>query len=135
MPRINKNQLQISDASHYDAVSEYAGNVIGRRIVALRKKHRMSESDLCRELSLHGINISRAALWKWENGVAALGAYQFVAISIIFGIDSISLFTSTPHESQLNEQGLSKVEEYRSDLIASGLYAPELPSAKEPLPD
>ena len=124
MARKNKPQIMYLNSTLYNAPSEFANNVIGERIATLRKQRKMSQADLCDSLSLHGIDISRAALWKWEKGTVTPSAYHLVAISKIFGFDSISLFTSTPLSSELNEIGLRKLEDYKSDLIASGRYSP-----------
>ena len=67
MARKNKPQIMYLNSTLYNAPSEFANNVIGERIAALRKQRKMSQADLCDSLSLHGIDISRAALWKWEN--------------------------------------------------------------------
>ena len=96
MPRRNKAPIIHFNRPLYNAPSEYANNVIGERIADLRKQRKMSQASLCDELSLHGIDISRTALWKWEKGSATPSAYHLIALAKIFGIDSISLFTSSP---------------------------------------
>jgi len=123
MPRKSKAQIIHLDQSHYNAPSEYANNVIGERIADLRKQRKMSQAALCGELSQHGIDISRTALWKWEKGIAMPSAYQLIAVAKIFGIDSISHFTSTPLVQELDLVGLKKLEDYKEDLIASGRYS------------
>ena len=124
MPRKNKAPIIHLNRSLYNAPSEYANNVIGKRIADLRKQRKMSQASLCDELSLHGIDISRTALWKWEKGSATPSAYHLVALAKIFGIDSISLFTSSPLAPELDPVGLRKLEDYKEDLIASGRYSP-----------
>lgn len=124
MPRKNKAPIIHLNRPLYNAPSEYANNVIGERIADLRKQQKMSQATLCDELSLHGIDISRTALWKWEKGSATPSAYHLVALAKIFGIDSISLFTSSPLAPELDPVGLRKLEDYKEDLIASGRYSP-----------
>ena len=124
MARKAKPQIIYLNPTRYNAPSEFANNVIGGRIVELRNQKGMSQADLCGALSLHGIDISRTALWKWEKGNSTPDAYHLVALSKIFDIDSFSYFTSNPNSSGLNETGLKKLDEYRKDLIASGRYSP-----------
>ena len=123
MARKAKAQIVYLNPSKYNAASECANNVIGGRIVELRGKKGMSQNDLCSALLLHGIDISRTALWKWEKGNSVPDAYHLIALSKVFGVDALSFFTSNPGTPVLNELGMKKVEDYREDLIAAGRYS------------
>ena len=109
----------------YNAREAKENNTIGRRIAALRKKRRMTQTDLIKLLSGYGVDIGQAAVTKWENGMTTPTAYQLIAISFALNAPDIAAefagITPLP-DLELNEPGLKKLDEYRELLIASGKY-------------
>lgn len=114
----------------YDAVQERQGNVLGQKIAELRKTHNMSLPNLAEVLGQAGIDIRGGSINKWENGDSVPNAYQLIALCKAFGIEDISFFTEEGNYADLNKTGLAKLREYRSLLVASGMYTPRKKSGK-----
>lgn len=116
--------ISAAQAQGYNAAEEKENNVIGARISEARKKRGMTLADISATLEGLGVKVSRSAASKWETGETVPSAYQLVALFNALGFeDRISLFMDS-YAPALNDDGLRKVEEYRSDLIASGKYRP-----------
>lgn len=116
--------ISAAQAQGYNAAEEKENNVIGARISEARKKRGMTLADISATLEGLGVKVSRSAASKWETGETVPSAYQLVALFNALGFeDRISLFMDS-YVPALNDDGLRKVEEYRSDLIASGKYRP-----------
>lgn len=130
MSTIEKNSPGMSkvvpinqSASQYDLASEKESNVIGKQIAAARKKRHLSLAGLSKELSNYGLTILRQTIGKWETGESVPNAYHLLALCYALEIeDCLSYFTR--QYGQLNEEGWSKVADYRADLVASGRYKP-----------
>ena len=116
--------ISAAQAQGYNAAEEKENNVIGARISEARKKRGMTLADISATLEGLGVKVSRSAASKWETGETVPSAYQLVALFNALGLeDRISLFMDS-YAPALNDDGLRKVEEYKSDLIASGKYRP-----------
>lgn len=111
----------------YNAPAEREQNIVGLRLLEARKVRDWTLADLCDRLRECGVETTRSSISKWETGATIPNAYQLVALCRVLGIvDEIAYFTAA-RNAELNETGLRKVQEYRSDLIASGNYAPPMP--------
>ena len=109
----------------YDAAVEKEQNIIGTRIAQLRKEKGLSLAALSRLLGEYGLGIQRTGLSRWESGDAVPNAYQLVALSCAFGIEDVDYFTGQQKRpTELNQEGLHKLAEYKADLIATGKYRP-----------
>ena len=113
--------------SPYDAAAARENNIIGQRIADARKRHRLSLPEFSKLLSNYGLTIKNTGLHKWESGVALPNAYQFLAVCQALGINDILDYFSEVSDLQpeLNDEGLKKLAEYKSDLIATGKYRPK----------
>lgn len=126
-----KSQAQISllrtaTTNRYNAAMEKEQNYIGKRIAEARNRNAISLVKFSKLLESYGVNISAAGLNKWELGTATPSAYQLLAISQALELDvDFSYFSSIGKKPELNEDGLQKLADYKSDLIASGRYKPE----------
>ena len=115
-----------SQAGSYDPIQQRAENAIGRRIAELRHEAGMTLAEFCVLLSRYGIDLTPAAINKWEKGVAAPGAYQLLALCSIFHVDDpLEYFSTTSRESSLNEEGRKLLRDFRKAVITSGLYQAE----------
>lgn len=114
----------------YNMKLDREANGIGRRIALARKRKRMTVQKLCDEMLKYGIEITRTAVGKWERGESMPNAYQLLALSFALGIEDCLYWFSGEEKKPpvLNEEGLQKVEDYISDLIASGKYRPTIQS-------
>lgn len=109
----------------YDAESDKAGNIVGRRIAEARKRTGMSLTSFSQCLKKFGLTVGRGGLGKWETGETVPNAYQLIAICAAAGLDGDLHYFTSDYRPELNEIGLRKVEDYKADLIASGKYNPE----------
>lgn len=106
----------------FNAVEAKEQNLIGKKLLATRKSHKMSIDDVCARLEQVGIHIHRTAYNKWELGSTIPNSYQLIAFCSAFGIeDAVTYFGG---KQVLNDEGRQKVASYREDLIASGRYEP-----------
>ena len=111
-------------AKKYDAGKEKEINAIGRKIAEARKKKGFSIATFSEYLKNYGISPSIGAAGKWETGYSVPNAYQFLAICTALDLEDDLPFFMADYVPELNDDGLRKVAEYKSDLIASGKYKP-----------
>lgn len=112
----------------YDVVKEREENVIGSRLQKARMEKDLTLTALSKLLSRHGVTVHRQGISKWENGGSVPNAYQLIAVCHALGIDDgIEYFSGTPRAEELDATGRRKLEEYKSDLIATGRYRPAAP--------
>ena len=122
--------VPFAGSSVYNAGVEHENNIIGQRIMDARKKAGLSRPAFSELLSKFGLSIKGNGILRWENGTVIPNAYQLVAVCHALRIeDGISYFTgfpakaaNRPIEPDLNEDGMKKLDDYKSDLIASGRY-------------
>lgn len=120
--------LETAKTPAYNAVADREINYIGKQIAEARAKNGLSLVAFKKVLEKYGVSVSVAAINKWELGGSAPNAYQLLAISRALGIEEdLSYFMSTA-QSELNDEGLKKLADYRVDLIASGRYRPRKPT-------
>ena len=118
--------IKLFPDSPYDMLEEQKRNAVGRRIAELREEKGLSLAGFAEQLKAMGINLDRTTLGKWETGRSTPNAYQLIAVSKFFGIDTTDFFTSRPAKGTLSPEGMKKVAEYRADLAASGKYRPDV---------
>lgn len=112
---------------NYNASIEQEQNLIGQRIAQARNGAGLSLAKFSKVLESYGVNVSAAAINKWEMGKSIPSAYQLIAVVNALQMDdSISQFMETGSNPELNCEGLKKLAEYRDDLIASGRYKPQV---------
>lgn len=127
-----KSQAQISllhtaATNRYNAAMEKEQNYIGKKIAEARSRSAISLVKFSKLLESYGVKVSAAGLNKWELGTATPSAYQLLAVSQALDLDvDFSYFSSIGKKPELNEDGLRKLADYKSDLIASGRYKPEV---------
>lgn len=110
----------------YNAAMEKEQNYIGKRIAEARNRNAISLVKFSKLLESYGVKVSAAGLNKWELGTATPSAYQLLAVSQALDLDvDFSYFSSNGKIPELNEEGLRKLADYKSDLIASGRYKPK----------
>lgn len=113
--------------NNYNAAEEKMMNYIGGIIADGRNKKSLSLAKLSVLLQEFGVHTSPAAISKWEMGGSTPNPYQLIALAQALEMDcDLSFFMSNGPRPELNEEGLRKLEEYKSDLIASGRYKPEV---------
>lgn len=116
--------LHTSHVDLYNAATEQENNIVGQHIAKARNQAGISLAKFSTLLESYGVNVSAAAISKWELGKAVPSAYQLLAVSQALQMeDDLYQYTST-YVPALNEAGLKKVAEYKADLIASGKYKP-----------
>ena len=115
--------IKLDTEGAYNVQEEQRENAVGRRIAQLREEKGLSLADFSARLRSMGISLDRTTLGKWEKGNSTPNAYQLIAVSKLFGVDSPDFFTARPPRTVLNTEGMKKVESYREDLIASGKYS------------
>lgn len=108
----------------YNANAEREKNILGSRIAEARKKAGMSLTAFAELLSGYGVDVSASSISKWETGLTAPNGYQLMAVS--HALDLVDMFTrfTGSYTPELNDVGQRKLEEYKRDLIATGLYSP-----------
>ena len=108
----------------YNAATEQENNIVGQHIAKARNQAGISLAKFSTLLESYGVNVSAAAISKWELGKAVPSAYQLLAVSQALQMeDDLYQYTSA-YVPALNEAGMKKVAEYKADLIASGKYKP-----------
>jgi len=116
--------IPFSSARGYNAAAEREKNIIGTRIKEARKKRGITLAQFSEQLGAFGVTISKGAASKWETGETIPNAYQMVAAFNALDMeDQISFFMEN-YVPVLNDEGMRRVREYKSDLIASGKYRP-----------
>ena len=103
----------------YNAATEQENNIVGQRIAKARNQAGISLAKFSTLLESYGVNVSAAAISKWELGKAVPSAYQLLAVSQALQMeDDLYQYTST-YVPALHEAGMKKVAEYKAYLIAS----------------
>ena len=116
-------RLNTKAAPTYDAAAERERNFIGERIAEARLRQNMNLTEFSRLLAKYGVEISSSGINKWELGKAIPNGYQLFAIAHALGLeDEMGFFSSSV--GSLNDDGRRKLEEYKADLLATGLYKP-----------
>ena len=95
---------------------------LGPRLQELRVYNRMNLKDVCAAMAQRGIEISPNGLNRWELNKNYPNAYQFLALCDVYGVRDLAEITG---KSELNEEGMIKLADYRKDLVASGRYTAE----------
>ncbi len=114
----------ISIGGKYNAAVERSENVIGSRIQAARKNRGWNLNVLSETLKEYGVDLTKAAISKWETGETVPNAYQFLAACSALDMeDSLASYREN-YTPELNEEGLRRVAQYKHDLICSGNYKP-----------
>ena len=108
----------------YNAATARENNSLGRCLAEARRCHGLSLSDLSARLNDYGIQIGGPAISKWEMGRSVPDAYQLLALCCALDLENILEILSTCKLPLLNDEGQLKLDAYRSDLVASGLYRP-----------
>ena len=120
--------LNAKKAAAYNAAADRDKNYIGERIAEERSRQHLNLSDFSALLFSHGVEISPSGINKWELGKAVPNGYQLLAIAHALGLEvEMDFFMSTA--GTLNDVGRKKLNAYKSDLIATGLYKPSAPRA------
>ncbi len=125
----------VPGSRRYHAGVEHENNIIGQRIQTARKAAGLSRPAFSRLLEEYGLAIQSSGIQRWESGAVIPNAYQLLAVCHALDIrDAVGCFTGAPArltpvsgERELNEKGLKKLADYRTDLIASGRYRPDRP--------
>ena len=108
----------------YDYNAERERNAIGQCLLEARNVKNWTLADVADRMSDCGLPTTRSSVSRWELGNAVPNAYQLVALCRVLGIDQDLSYFTADKQLELNTEGLKKVQSYRSDLIASGKYAP-----------
>lgn len=61
-------------------------NMVGHRVLALRKKKGMKQKELAAQLQVNGINIDASSLSKLEGQIRYVTDYELNALADIFGV-------------------------------------------------
>lgn len=112
--------------SKYNAEAERRANYIGRQLAGARKAKGLTLVGLSQLLEDYGVSVSNVAIHKWEQGASTPNAYQLLALSQALDLGEDMTYFMGSASPALNEEGLRKVAEYRSDLIATGRYTPKV---------
>ena len=113
--------------NNYNAAEEKDKNFIGGIIANARNKQELSLSKLSVILRDYGVVASPSAISKWEMGGSTPSPYQLIALAQALEMDcDLSFFMSNGSKSELNEEGMKKLKDYKADLIATGRYKPEV---------
>ena len=110
-------------AREYNAQTERDANVIGKKLAQARNRLGLSQIALCRVLEGYGVKVRPPAVSRWETGENIPHGYQLLALCHALKIDGV--LDTFCEEPILNQEGLERLRNYRSDLIASGRYRPE----------
>ncbi|MDO4620338.1 MAG: XRE family transcriptional regulator [Lachnospiraceae bacterium] len=124
----------------YDAALAGTDNEFGRKLRTARREKKLSQTDLAKALERHNLHIVPTAVSKWELGESLPNLYTLFALCFILDIkEPLSFFTGIESEASglhpnLNAAGMAKVQEYISDLAASGRYTAETSPVSSPVP-
>ena len=119
MKRRNTNTPPVSDV--YDVLKAREDNTLGRKIADARHAAGMSLPELSEALAAYGLSVGRKGLSKWETGETVPNAHQLLALCHLYRIDDPVVYFSEGR-AVLNFEGMRKLAEYKTDLIASGRY-------------
>lgn len=61
-------------------------NMVGHRVLALRKKKGMKQKELLAQLQVNGINMNASSLSKLEGQICYVTDYELNALADIFGV-------------------------------------------------
>lgn len=128
MPKqIGWNFLKLSNflGNCYNAEYERNTNAFGKKLKEARTQKGLSQKAVAKGLQQYNIHVQAPAITKWETGRSLPSIYQLFALCRLLNIeDGVRFFSGHLHsdEAALNEDGLKKVEAYRSDILASHLY-------------
>ena len=114
----------------YNAAGERERNAVGAKIAEARNAKNWNLGKLTEGLKACGVNLTKAAVNKWETGETVPNIYQFLAVTALLGMDDRLGSYREDASQELNQEGLRKLEEYRRDLVSSGNYRP----AEKPKP-
>ena len=111
---------------------------VGTIIAQHRKELKLSQADMCKELTTMGFPIKNSAYSSWETGTSFPNAEQFLAVCKILNITNIynefvGGFNPEDPLAELNEEGKKKALDYIHLLIISGEYAKEETPAITPI--
>ena len=107
----------------YNARRAREENAVGKRISDARRAQGLSLARFSDLLAGYGVQVSAAAISKWEVGGSIPNAYQLLAVCHALEIDEgLRYFSDAALPTDLNDAGLRKLREYKTDLIASGRY-------------
>ena len=108
----------------YNAEEQKEKNYIGTQIGEARNRCGLSLAAFSKLLERYGVEVTAAAINKWEMGKAVPNAYQLLAVAHALGIeDDLQFFIEGREE--LNAEGQKKLRDYKADLIATGKYLPQ----------
>ena len=117
--------------SSYSAEKDREENIVGKKIQLVRNELGYSLDDLSKALTGYGVKVSRSGIGHWESGRSIPNAYQFLAICHALGIQDLDYYSGN---ELLNLEGMRKLSEYKSDLIATGRYSPKPPASAAEIP-
>jgi len=112
----NKQAYSVTDAREH--------NEIGKKISEARYNAGLSLTGFREELNQYGVSVQNAGINKWEMGKSVPSAYQLIAITRALNIRQGMAYFDPEIRPALNEAGMKKLDEYKSDLIATGRYVP-----------
>ncbi len=97
----------------------------GKTLLAIRKKHKLKQSEAAMQLAKRGCFANNQTISRWEQEVNTPNAKQFLDLCVVYNIRDVldEFFEGDIYASPLNQEGRDKVRQYERDLIASGLYA------------
>ena len=71
----------------YNAAGERERNAVGARIAEARNAKNWNLGKLTEGLKACGVNLTKAAVNKWETGETVPNIYQFLAVTALLGMD------------------------------------------------
>lgn len=119
------NSSNCCTQNEFNAEEAKKKNLIGKKILEARFQLGLSKSELRKELLLYGVPTNKDMVGRWERGETIPTCYQLIALSKALRIENGISFFSGRQEQELNELGLRKLDDYKNDLIATGLYRPK----------
>lgn len=109
----------------FDAEKAKHNNLIGKKLFEARSRLGFSQSELRKKLQSYGVPTNKDVVGRWERGETIPTCYQFIALCNALQIDNCISYFSGQSKPLLNELGCKKIEEYKNDLLATGLYCAE----------
>lgn len=121
----NKSDHRLNREERYNAAAEQQLNIVGQKIATARNQAGLSLAKFSTLLEDFGVSVSAAAISKWEVGKSVPSAYQLLAVTQALHTDEdFSYFMKNGSNPELNAEGMKKLVDYKTDLIASGRYKP-----------
>ncbi len=136
MPTTEHNILPLTGrAPSEDPVPLHAAaykekNVIGKRLTEARIASGLSQREVSSRLLRYGIDITAAAVSRWEKGASQPNTFQLLVLCELYHIEEpYAFFTGrspevTDYSPELSRKGLNLLHTIKEALIASGQYAP-----------